>query len=195
MAEVFKQVYGYVPARVPGLPNYSEEASLNTIQPLIKKDSNLYGQPLYGKADLIGREVFCPVNIEGVDKFGTAKDFHLPYSVIGIDRTKTVIMTEMTELSGSVKEVIGNRDYEITIKGFLLGEYEQFPDKELSELNELFEQNRPVRLKSAFSDIFLYNHDTVLITRLSIPQKPGVVGVRDFSLQMVSDSIFNLYEK
>jgi hypothetical protein len=188
IVDLFEQVHGYRPAYVAGLPDNPPALPPAQVQPATKKTVNLYGETLYGQADMIGREVFCPITIE-VD--GT--DYNFPFAVIGIDRTKTVVETQMTELNGSVKEIIGNNDFEISIKGFVIGDYDQFPDDKIKMLNDVFEWNQTVRLKSAFSDIFLHSNDYVLIKKLSIPEKPKVIGVRDFAFSAVSDGIFNLY--
>lgn len=189
IAELYKEFFGQKPVIIPGISNDGETDPAAQIQPAYQKNTNLYGEPLYGQSDLLGQEVFCPVTIEvdGVDYF-------FPHVVVGIDRVKTVISTDMTEIGGSVHEVISNRDFEISIRGFLIGQYEQFPDEDLKRLNDAFTYNNKVRLKSALTDIFLHANDYVLITRMSVPPKPGVVGVRDFSLQLLSDSIFTLYE-
>lgn len=188
VAEIFNQVYGYTPAKVAGLPTGTNMLPDAQIQPITQKTENIYGEPLYSQSDLMGRQVFCPVTIEfnGVD-------YEFPFCVIGITRSKTVVMTEMTELNGTVKEIISNKDFDIDIKGFLIGDYDQFPDDKLQMLNNVFEYNQTVRLKSAFSDIFLHANDNVLILKMDVPPKPKVIGVRDFSLTMVSDGIFTLY--
>lgn len=187
--ELFAKVHGYKPAVIPGLPDTFASGELAQIPANNRKTVNLYGQPLYSQADLMGNEVFSPVTIE-VD----GVDYQFPYTVVGIRRSKIVVSTDMTELGGSVKEIIGNRDFEITIKGFLIGQLEQFPDDEIKALNEAFAFNQVVRLKSAYTDIFLHDNDYVLITDIQLPEKPKVIGVRDFSLQMSSDSIFTLYQ-
>lgn len=194
LADIFSQVHGYRPAYVAGLPVSSPGMPQAIVPSSIKKVTNMHGIPLYGQSDLIGREVFCPLTFLGVDAYGKPKDYNFPYAVIGFCRTKTIISTEMTELNGSVDEVISNRDWEISIKGFLIGQFEQFPDTELKELNDLFEFNHTCRLQSAVSDIFLHTNDTILIKRIDIPEKPRVVGVRDFSIQAKSSSIFTLYQ-
>ncbi|WP_295714366.1 DUF6046 domain-containing protein [Mucilaginibacter sp.] len=189
IADLFQQIHGYKPAYVPGFPPAPIEVEGGRPQPITKKTTNLYGTPLYGQSDMIGREVFCPITIEvnGVD-------YNFPFAVIGFDREKTVVETEMTELNGSVKEIIGNKDWVINIKGFVIGQYDQFPDEKLKALNDVFAFNQTVRLKSAISDIFLHANDHVLIYKLSIPEKPKVIGVRDFAMQMKSDNIFSLYQ-
>lgn len=188
IAALIKEIFGNAPAFVDSLPTRQENGPYGKINPSVKKEANLYGQPFYSQSDTMGQKVFCPLTIE-VD----GKDYNFPYAVIGIERTKTVVNTPMTELNGSVKEIIGNQDYLIDIRGFVIGDYDNFPDEQLKALNDVHEHNKTVRLKSAYSDIFLHNNDNILITKLTIPQKPAVIGVRDFSLQAMSDGIFNLY--
>ena len=189
LKDLFNTIFGYKPAHVPGFPDTVPPADLPQIGAAARKTENIFGQPLYGTDEMMGYEVFCPVTIE-VD----GKDYYFPYTVVGIRRSKTIVETEMTELNGSVKEIIGNRDFDITIKGFLMGQYGQFPDDKLSMLNTVFEFNQAVRLKSAYTDIFLHSNDYVVIRDLQLPEKAKVIGVRDFSLQMVSDGIFTLYQ-
>jgi hypothetical protein len=189
LKELFEQIHGYRPASIGAMPDGSPVSDLPQIGANVRKTENMYGQSLYGSADTMGYEVFCPVTIE-VDGI----DYDFPYTVVGVKRTKTVIETEMTELNGSVKEIIGNRDFDISIKGFLIGQYNQFPDDKLKMLNDVFEFNQAVRLKCAYTDIFLHSNDYVVIKDFQLPEKPKVIGVRDFSLQMVSDSIFTLYQ-
>ncbi|WP_121812797.1 DUF6046 domain-containing protein [Mucilaginibacter kameinonensis] len=188
IADIFKQLYGYKPAHVPGFPPSPVEGDLANIQPATRKTTNIYGTPLYGQSDMIGREVFSPITIE-VD----GVDYYFPFAVIGFDRELTVKEVEMSELGGTAKQIVNKKDWVITIKGFLIGDYEQFPDEKLKMLNDVFDFAKPVRLKSAVSDIFLHSNDQVLIYKLSIPEKPKVIGVRDFALQIKSDSIFTLY--
>lgn len=189
IADVFHQIFGYVPAHVAGLPANQQGLPPATVAATTKKTTNLYGEPFYGAADMIGREVFCPITIE-VD----GKDYVFPFCVIGFRRVKTIVETEMTELNDTVDEIIGNRPWEISIKGFVIGQYDQFPDDELAILDKVFEFNQTCRLKSAVSDIFLHSNDNILIRSLEIPEKPKVIGVRDFQLTAKSSGIFTLYQ-
>ncbi|QEM13483.1 DUF6046 domain-containing protein [Mucilaginibacter rubeus] len=188
LKELFEQVHGYKPAKIAGLPDTIQPAELPQIGANARKTTNLYGQALYGAADTLGYEVFCPVTIE-VD----GVDYVFPYTVVGIRRAKTIVEEFMTELDGDINEIVGNRPYEITIKGFLIGINNQFPDDQIKMLNDVFVYNKPVRLKSAYTDIFLHDSDYVLIKDMQLPEKPKVIGVRDFTLAMKSDTIFTLY--
>lgn len=194
IADIFQQLYGYKPAHVPGMPNSFPTQSPATVQSIYKKTTNMYGTPLYSQSDLMGREVFCPITIGGFDLFGKPKDYLFPFAVMGFSRTKTIVSTEMTETGGEVDEIISNRSWQISIKGFIIGEYEQFPDEGLKMLNDVFAHNNTVRLMSAISDIFLYDNDSILLTELEIPAKPKVIGVRDFQFKAKSSNIFTLYQ-
>lgn len=184
IAAIFKQLYGYKPAHIPDLPPAPAEPSFS-ISP--RTDTNIYGNALYGGQDTIGHEVFCPLTIQAGDK-----TYHLPYTVMGFSRERNIKETEFSEAGGTAKQIISLRDWNISVKGFVIGEMEGFPGKELKALKELFESNRPVYLKSAYSDIFLAVSDSVVIYKLSIPEKPKVVGVRDFVMDMKSNSIIKL---
>jgi len=189
IADLFKQVHGYVPAHLDTLyPDTISDQPLANLPAITKKTVTKLGMPIFGSADMMGREVFCPITI-----VSNGEKFKFPYAVASISRSKIIVSTPMTEIGGSVHEVISNDDYQITIKGFLIGQYEQFPDEELINLRRLFDRNEAVRLQSALTDLFLHDNDHVILTRLDIPAKPKVIGVRDFELQMVSDNIFTLY--
>ncbi|WP_295669510.1 DUF6046 domain-containing protein, partial [uncultured Mucilaginibacter sp.] len=174
------------------LPNTGSGLPAAFVSPYIKS-TTAQGLPLYGQADLLGNEVFCPITITGVVN-GVTKDLKLPYAVIGMKRVKVIIETEMTELNGSVDEIISNKDFEIDIKGFLIGQYEQFPDTDLAALEEMCAVNNTVQLKSTYSDIFLKSNLNILIKEMVVPAKPKVIGVRDFSILAKSSSIFTLYQ-
>ncbi|WPU98381.1 DUF6046 domain-containing protein [Mucilaginibacter sp. cycad4] len=187
---IFKQLYGYKPGLIPDLPPSPGERPFS-ISPAAdnsyRAQKNHYGNALYGGQDTIGHEVFCPLTIQAGDK-----EYFLPYTVIGFEREKNIKETEMSEAGGTAKEIISMKDWNISVKGFVIGDLERFPGKELDDLKTLFEARGIVRLKSAYSDIFLAGNDSVLIYKLSIPEKPKVVGVRDFAMQLKSDSIFKL---
>jgi hypothetical protein len=184
IAAIFKQLYGYKPAHIPDLPPAPAEPSFS-ISP--RTDTNIYGNALYGGQDTIGREVFCPLTI----MVGQIEYF-FPYTVIGFEREKTIKETEMTEAGGAAKQIISMKDWSISVKGFVIGYQEQLPGDELQALKYVFESKEEVRLKSAYSDLFLSANDRVLIYKLSIPEKPRVIGVRDFAMEMKSDSILTL---
>lgn len=185
--DIAEKLYGYKPYTLSALPAEQIEANPYQVKPLVKRESTRKGSPIYGGQDLIGREVFLPVTIEG-----GGKNYDFPYSVLAMRRKKFMVSTPMVERGGSVKELIGLDDWQISMKGFLIDPLNQFPDDQLYELNELFKRKEPVRLKCALSDIFLEENDFVVITDFDLPDKSKIIGVRDFVFAMESDSILTL---
>lgn len=188
IGDIFNKLYGYKPYRIDEAPAVAlPERFQNPAKAFVKKHT-VVGTPIWGPdVDLLGREIFCPLGI--VVK---GDEYRLPYCLISLRRRKTIVETEMVERGGSAKEMIGLRDWQIDVKGFLINHDNRFPDLELIRIKEIFEANEPVQLKSALTDLFLSNIDRVVITDLDLPETAKVEGIKDFRFQMLSDTIFTL---
>ncbi len=124
---------------------------------------------------------------------------YLPHPVISVTGKKTIIETPLTERRGTVKEVINLMDYEIVIKGLIIGEDNEYPEVEVSVLRDIFELNVAVGIANPITDIFLMGpatsgSDKVVIKELSFPEVKGAKNVRPYQLTMVSDAPFNLID-
>lgn len=188
VAQIFQDLYGYKPAKIPGMPASSDTTDPYKIEPATQKRTTLKGSSIYGLKDLIGREVFCPVIIQA-----RGVDYEFPFVVMGMQNKAIIRETPMVERGGSVIEEIGVEAWKITIKGFLIDPLNQFPDEQLDMLNQLWKTREPVRLKCALSDLFLDMDDKVVLTSLVIPEKAKIIGVKDFTMEMVQDGILDLY--
>ena len=152
-----------------------------------------------GITDMIGRPVFMPITLLVNDPFLGATSYVFPFSLLTIKNKKIIKETPMVERGGSVIEEIGLGPWEIEIKGFLIDGNNEFPDDQLISLYQLYVANQvtntivTVQLKCAISDIFLGANPNVVITEIEIPPKAKVIGVRDFSMKMIQDSILVLY--
>ena len=119
------------------------------------------------------------------------------YPVISISSRKTIIETPLTERRGTVKELINMQDYEIVIKGFIIGNSNEFPEAEVGRLRTIYEQNSALSVQCPLTDIFLLRpdrsgSDQVVIRELIFPAVKGVKNIRPYQLRMVSDEPFNL---
>jgi len=194
LAYLFEQAFGYRSQafepefdQVQGsmAPNRSEQGSL--------------GSPYYSK-DGLGREYFMPVTIkypEGGAEKGTLKKWELPYPVVSITGGKTIVETALTERRGTVKELINNQDYEITIRGFIVGAGNEFPEQEVTTLRTIYEQSTTLSIECPLTDIFLLRpdrsgSDQVVIKQLRLPEVTGIKNVRPYELLLISDEPFNL---
>jgi hypothetical protein len=154
--------------------------------------SQVSGSPL--TAEYFGREIWLPVTFLGLDAsvFGVDK-LLLPYSVIKITSSKTIVSTPLSERRGTVKEYFSAEDYQITIKGFVIDEDRIWPEKELIVLKQLDDLDTAIQLDNALTNIFLDKDTRVVISKLDLPEvEGGRKHVRPFSMTLMSDSIFTL---
>jgi hypothetical protein len=174
--DIYSMVFGYraIPFPTEKIPqkNLSETMSKIGVS-LFKRDAN-------------GREAFCPITLEY-----NGKSYDLPYSTIAIQLRKKIIDTPLINRRGSVKELIQIEDYKFTINGVYLSDSD-FPEDELTELDELFNINEPVKIKNAFVEIFLKQDNSVVIESCDLPDMKGVTGAQAYSFSIVSDTILEL---
>lgn len=182
ISKAFKEAFGYDAPKEFKIPAAEE-----------RKESAELGSPFYHDDDF-GREHFLPVKINGI---------WLPFAVISISTKKTIVSTAMPERGGSVHEIISVDDYVINIKGILINDDNVFPEKDITELQKLFEVNNSVELRNALTDIFLkggtrdgdklYDHfHQVVIKSINYPAVSGVEHAKPFEINCESDMIFTL---
>jgi len=133
------------------------------------------------KKDAQGRWYFMPVELNGIE---------IPNAVISIRGKKTIVETPMVGRKGTVKELISVDDYEIRIAGVALDN--DFPDRQISELNELYNVNESVTLKCALTDIFLDEEDKVVIKSMDLAEMRGCETAQVFTMELVTDRSFEL---
>lgn len=190
IAATFQALYGYLPAFVPSLPAQPDSINPYSMQnAAVKKTTTAAGSPLYGLSDMIGREVFMPVTL-----VANGVNYDFPFCIIGLRSRKETKVTSMVERGGVVIEEISTGPWEMDLKGFLIDPNDQFPDDQLSQLLKLYNNNTPVYLKCALTDLAMPDNDQVVIMDLEIPAKAKVIGVRDFSFMMIQGSILDLYQ-
>lgn len=166
---IFRDAFGY------GTPNAFQ---------IEKKQLSNLGQPYYG-TDLLGREHFMPVYLN---------NYLLPFAVIGMTWSKTIVSTPMPERGGSVKELINIDDYKFNIKGIVLTEDNSFPEMQVRDIYELFKKNNSLQLRSVLTDIVLngaFSH-SVIITEIKWPAVTGIEHAKPFEMELESDMTFEL---
>lgn len=153
----------------------------------------------YYQADDMQREHFMPVTLGDVLTAGSGflgltagTGLLLPFAVVSITPRKIIVSTPMVERKGSVHEIISIDDYSINIKGLFIGKDNNYPEKYVTMLERLFQENKSIPIKCAKTDIFLKGEDKVVIKDISLPATPGVQHVQPFEINCVSDTIFTL---
>lgn len=209
LAELFEATFGYRTQAFE--PEFKEVKSES---PLLRKDQGVHGSP-YFATDALGAEYFLPVTIiypetaplpnnapqsstlPDLDETSVLKRWELPYPIVTISSKKTIVETALTERRGTVKELINVQDYEIVIKGFLIGKGNEFPEEDVATLRAIYELNTPVSIQCPLTDVFLLQagrkgSDYVVIKDLKILPISGVKNIRPYELHLVSDEVFNL---
>ena len=157
------------------------------------------GSPYYA-GDAMGKEYFMPVTLVYEDAAaGRSVRYSLPYPIVSVSGRKTIIETPLSERRGTVKELICQRDYEIVIRGFIIGTNNEFPENEVTRLRDVYEQNTALSIECPLTDIFLLRpdrkgSDQVVIYGLDLPEIKGVKNVRPYCIRMLSDEAFDLVE-
>ena len=202
LAELFEKTFGYkTQAFDPKFRHVIGDG--NNLSDRREQGAN--GSPYYATSAL-GVEYYMPVTLTyehsepvpgGSDTMSVLKKWDLPYPLISVTSRKTIVETPLTERRGTVKELVNIQDYEIVIKGFIIGSTHEFPEDDVTTLRTIYEQNVPLSIECPLTDIFLIrpdrsSSDKVVIKELKLPVLAGVKNVRPYELLMVSDEPFSL---
>lgn len=123
---------------------------------------------------------------------------NLPYSVVRITGSSTIIRTPLNERRGTVKEFFSIDDYKITLKGFFIDQERVWPYDDLLSLKNLHELGSAFTMDNALTNVFLNkpgaeDQQRVVITGFDLPEvEGGRKHVRPFVMQIESDSVFEL---
>ena len=150
-------------------------------------------------ADYRGQEIWLPIKFFELDTeiFGV-DELLIPYATIKISAKKSLIKTPMVERQGSVIEQYSVDDFDISIKGFVIGYddsgfYPIWPEKEIQILKDLFMLNTAIKLDNALTNIFIGEDARVVIESIDFPEvEGGRKNYRPFSMKLQSDTIFSL---
>ncbi len=140
----------------------------------------------YFATGLFGRPYFMPV------KLG---DVNLPNPVIKVTNKKNIVESILVNRIGTVKELIGQEDYKINIKGIIIIEDNSYPEKQITDIHNLYSKNTNLTISSALTDIFLTDNNSVVITDITWPEMAGIQNVKTFEINLVSDRAFELILK
>jgi hypothetical protein len=208
LAALFEKTFGYKTRAFE--PQFRQLKGNN---PPERKEQGAGGSPYYAN-DALGTEYYMPVTLTYPDmssrqetppgvtatnnnSFSVHKKWNLPYPIISIESKKTIVETALTERRGTVKELIAIKDYEITIKGFLIAPTHEFPEQDVTTLRTIYEQNTAISIQCPLTDIFLLRpdrsgSDQVVISELKFHAIIGIKNIRPYELKMLSDEPFNL---
>jgi hypothetical protein len=168
--KIFRESWGYQPP----IFDVALQPEQSTTQ------ANYFAKGLYG------RPYFMPVTLGTID---------LPNPVIRVTNRKTIVETALVGRVGTVKELIGQEDYKINIKGIIIMENNNYPEDDIKRIQGLYKQNIALRITSPLTNLLLDEGIKVVITDLSWPEISGVQNVKTYEMNLISDSPFDLILK
>lgn len=180
--ELVKQVFGYENTEVYSMGEDTDES--------IAKEMNegaaaLIGHPVF--MALVLEEAKYDVLINGEKKPGgiTVKRMVLPLVMLEAARTKIVVTTSIEGRNGTIKEFSNLGDYDISIKGVLVGDDGQYPEKQVKALSDF--ENCPIAI-DVTNDFFRYiNVSKLVIKKINWKGAEGYQNIQAFELDCISD--------
>lgn len=108
-------------------------------------------------------------------------------ALVDVSLPRNIVKTQVNGLNGTVKEFVSNGDYEITIRGFLIGSNPyKAPEKEIRKFRKYFTDK--TKALSVTGKIFdLLGIDKIVVENWTLPQLPTYINIRPFELKCVSD--------
>lgn len=185
-SSLFETFFGYRALLYP--PKKTDKYNLVSYDPTVREQliSNR-GVKFYAK-NTLGNLMFMPVTLTRTGSPGVL----LENTVITLTCKKTIVETALVANRGTVKEEISINDWSISIKGIIVGK-DTYPESEVETLKELFEANESLKINNVLTSVFLNGQENVVIQSLELGDNKGVEIAQPFTMQLVSDTEFNLY--
>lgn len=176
-----------------GLPALVEETQ-RTIE-FDFSESQDENQSNFDGVDKIVNITFEETNF--VNEFGeddVTPKIELQIAVISLSAQKRVVKTQILNQKGSIKEIVGQNDYNISINGVLIGLFgfptvedlqRAKPTEQMKALIEIAEAKVSVEVTCAYLNNF--GVDRLMIESFSFPQNIDNMNLQDFTLTCSSD--------
>ena len=188
------------------------ELKANTISDFNKYANNLPVTPeidAYNHEDFsylpsykskLGTPVMSDLDIDPKKESGLPR-IQIPTVLFTINQKKNIISTAVQGRNGTVKEYISDGDFNINVKGVLVGDNGKYPKlgfastsiggvSSVDYLISLFQINKSLEVNSWFLRQFnIYN---IVITDYNFPQNEGEYSVQPFEFNAISDVPFEL---
>lgn len=197
-ASLFEVFFGYRALPYPGVIlnrmkgdteiRQAEEYQFEIATPQLKEQLMSNKGVKYYAKNTLGNLMFMPVTLTPTG--GT--DILLENTVISLTCKKTIVETPLVARRGTVKEEVSINDWDIDIKGIIVGQ-KNYPESEVDKLKELFEANEALKINNVLTSIFLDGQEKVVVKSLELGDNRGMEHVQPFTMQLVSDTEFDLY--
>ncbi|WP_353122122.1 DUF6046 domain-containing protein [Dysgonomonas capnocytophagoides] len=197
LVDIFKSVWGYaaapflfslqnkVESKLFRKPEESDEYSFDAYPD--RKEYNRVGSPFYANNNN-GNEMFLPIWLIRPDN----SRLLLQNTVSSIVNKKTIVETPLVGRQGTVKEEISISDWDINVKGLIVSTGMDYPEDEVHELKELYEQETSLGIDNARTSLILEKGEKIVIRSLRFPELKGMQHIQAFEMDLTSDIPFSL---
>ena len=138
-----------------------------------------------------GVEVFMPIWLSSNDS--DALEYLLPNTVMSISSKANIVTTSLVNRDGTFKEEISLDDWEISIRGVMVGEGNNYPEQAVQTLTNWYTTRAAFNIQNARTAICLSGGEKVVITDLRFPEIRGFENTQPYELKLISDKEFSLY--
>ncbi|NDW10448.1 DUF6046 domain-containing protein [Dysgonomonas sp. 520] len=197
LGDIFRQVWGYAaPPFLFSLQNKVEDALFGKNEesgeyefdkPMVERERNIQSVSFYAENNNCNR-MFLPIWLIKPDN----SKFLLQNTVSTMYSKKTIVETPLVNRKGTVKEEMAVEDWIIDIKGLIVSTDMDYPDWEVFQLNELYEQSTSLGIENARTSLILKEDERVVIKSLRFPEIKGMKNIQAFEMSLVSDIPFSL---
>jgi hypothetical protein len=136
--------------------------------------------------------MFMPIWISEIDN--NALEYLLPNTVMSLSSQMRIVTTNLVNRDGSVKEQIAASDWEIRIRGILIGEGDNYPESETQMLVDWYKKKKAMYIQNVRTAICLEQREKVIMNSLELKELRGFENTQPYEIQFVSDVEFDLYE-
>lgn len=145
------------------------------------------GDELGESTGLLGLPIFQQIIFRDGEE-----SLYLGDSLCDIQMTRTIIRTQVSGRSGTIKEFISNGDYEINIKGFLVSNNPyKAPEAQIRAFNDWFTlRKKSIGIEGRMFELFGIHN--VVVDSWSFPQLPTYINLRPYELKCYSDDELRL---
>lgn len=139
-------------------------------------NSSTFGTPVFGELEMYKNED------------GIKKGVYLDCVLYEISQSKNIVKTAIQGRNGTIKEYIGDGDYQINIKGVLASDNPQeYPENSVIQLLNILKFAGALEVKSyLLNEIFSINN--IVVEGFKMDRTAGFMNIQTFEINSVSDA-------
>ena len=175
------------------------------LYPPLKDPQNPYDSYAIGDAfpdkevaiSKLGTAVFSNITFladsytDNYDKETTFKDMTFDTVIMTVNQSKNIVTTQIQGRNGTVKEYIGDGDYNITINIIITGTNNHYPISEVRDFKLILNANKSLKIASKYLDTL--DISNIVIKDYEFAQEVGGYSYQKISISALSDKAQEIF--